>query len=364
MAADRLSPGLLRRLLDVEEHRSDRALLRAARDSSVTLPHLVLSLLEREGTTLGSGSSDELRRARQRAARYRDILTRARELADVRVLKGPSLAARYPAGVLRPVGDLDLVVADEAGLWRVAHAVLDAYPVEHLDLTLLRDDVRQHVMVGLSWPADDPLLDRDVKVELSTTALPGNGRDVPARRRLPDDPWLADLLTLAEEGLQRRFTPKDVVDVLVLIDAAHPVPDDAAIVAVARDNHLAPELAQLLARCSPVLPADRRDGLDAALACAVAEERARRAAQPDPADPSAVAATPEERLRAGQPVYGMVLRRATRPELTLSRLHTPEPDLTLLRTPVADALMVTGQLVDSHLYDRAQRALATLDGAR
>ncbi|NYT92311.1 hypothetical protein [Salinispora sp. H7-4] len=352
MIADGITIELLYRLLGLDEHRSLRALLRAAREASVALPHLVLSVAEHEGIVLGSGSADELRRARHRAAGYRHLLARAREAGEVRVVKGPSLADRYPPGLVRPVGDLDLVVADEVVLWRVVRAMLRDQPVEHIDISVLPAADAPHLMVALSRPADDPLLDRDVKVEVGTMAFGGNFVSVPLRPALPADTWLSDLLSLAEERFQREFTAKDAIDVLVLFGPSQPVADDVTLVASADRFLLAPELSELLTYTADRAAAAHLAQLAQTLSGAVARETTRRDAGIASVDGTT----------ATRPRYGMPLRRVPdRPSWERSHFHQAAPDLTLLRTPVLDALLVADELVDPELYERAQAELALLD---
>jgi hypothetical protein len=88
----------LYRLLDVAEHRSHRELVRRARNVSPRLPQLIVSAAARENVPLGTGTRDELRRARARAARYADLYDAVlAAVPAVRLTKGPSRAL-VPAG--------------------------------------------------------------------------------------------------------------------------------------------------------------------------------------------------------------------------------------------------------------------------
>ncbi|GAA2843839.1 hypothetical protein [Crossiella cryophila] len=343
---------LLHRLLGLPERETPRALLRAARAAARTLPHLVLSLAERDGLPLGTGSTDELRRARVRAETYRRFLGLVQAEAGVRVMKGPQLAQRYPADLLRPAGDLDLVAADEARLWLAARAVLAVRQVEDIDLTVFQHSGHRDVVIALAWPSEDPLLDRGYKIEISTMAFPGDGGAVPIRAALPADPWLADLLALAEERHQRDFHAKDVLDVLVLAGDA---PPGETVAAAAAGLYLAPELAELLdyaagfASLGPLAPTLER------LRAPAAAELARRARW-HPAEAGA-ADSVADRLATGRPVYGMPLRQVSgREDWPVAELREVAGS-TVLATPVADLLLVTGELVDPEQFTSVLRAL-------
>ncbi|MGW2376309.1 hypothetical protein [Kitasatospora sp. NPDC001683] len=358
---------LLHELLDVEDHWPPIVLLRNARAVRGHLPPLVLSVAELAGSAMGPGSRDELRRMRDRAALYERITADLDTVRGARVLKGPSLAARYPAGVLRPLGDLDVVVPDEAALWDAARLVLRDWPVDELDVSLLDDGGTRHLLVTLRWPAEDPMLDPEPKIEISTFAYPGEPGLVPMRATPPEDRLLADVLALAEERFQRPFTAKDRLDLAVVLASAEaPV---AALVAAAEHYHLAPELLELCesVRTVPSLRTGVPDELTAALAGPAARETDRRAAAgaPDaPAEgtdgPAWAGTSPEvaAALAAGQPVHGLLLRRPEQPGPDLlSRTRTVGAG-TLLATPIGDFLLVTGELVDPEQY---QAALAALD---
>ncbi|MFD8705152.1 hypothetical protein ACFV1W_21485 [Kitasatospora sp. NPDC059648] len=365
---------LLHELLDVEDHWPPIVLLRNARAVRGHLPPLVLSVAELAGSAMGPGSRDELRRMRDRAALYERITADLDTVRGARVLKGPSLAARYPAGVLRPLGDLDVVVPDEAALWDAARLVVRDWPVDELDVSLLDDGGTRHLLVTLRWPAEDPMLDPEPKIEISTFAYPGEPGLVPMRATPPEDRLLADVLALAEERFQRPFTAKDRLDLAVVLASAEaPV---VALVAAAEHYHLAPELLELCesVRTVPSLRARVPDELTAALAGPAARETDRRAAggAPDapvegrdgPAEgtegPAWAGTSPEvaAALAAGQPVHGLLLRRPEQPGPDLlSRTRTVGAG-TLLATPIGDFLLVTGELVDPEQY---QAALAALD---
>ncbi|HEX6344808.1 hypothetical protein [Umezawaea sp.] len=341
---------LLYRTLEVEEHESLRALLRKARSTAFTLPHLVLSVFEQEGVRLGSGSADELRRARGRAADYAAVVEHVSSEVRVDVMKGPALARRYPSGILRPAGDLDLVVPDEVALWRVARLVDALAPTTpEVSVSLLGGGPDRHVVASLTWPAADAVLDRDIRVDISTMAFPGDQAAVPVRAPLPPDPWLADLLSVTEERFQRAFTAKDVLDLVVLDDDA---PDDlASVVDAAARHRVAPELAELVSRAASVVDLRALAPLAGSLAPHAERELETRAAHG-----TGPGTDVPRRIAAGVPVYGMPLRVERRPEREVVAVRRAG-DAHLAATPFGDYLLVGSGLVDPLLHESALREL-------
>lgn len=350
MTTTPLDLALLHRLLGVPEHEGTYRLVRRAHHVSDTLSQLVVSLAVAEGAEAGSGSRDELRRARARAARYAELHAAVAASVAVRVVKGPSLAGHYPPGAVRPVGDLDLVVTGEAQLWQVAR-ILCEQGGEVAELTLLRHDERTHTVLAVRWPSPDPLMDEDLRVELSTAAFTGDLGAVPVRPELPADPLLADLLSVAEERFQRDFHGKDAVDLLVLLSTGQL--DTKAVVAAAEAFHLAPELSALVELLSVNADHPQLEPLTAALAVPAAAETTRRDDfRPDGQQPKGVVA----RLAASLPVWGMPLSTQPRDQ-EQSRLQEYAGAL-VARTPLGDFLLAAGELVDPDQYAAVLAALA------
>ncbi|HTI27395.1 MAG TPA: hypothetical protein VL652_40810 [Kutzneria sp.] len=344
--SDRLDFDLLRDLFGVRPGESDRAVIRAAATISSQLPQLVISVAAREGMPIGTGSADELRRARARADHYDLLYKEITAEVPARVLKGRSIAGCYPSDLVRPSADIDLLVPDEAALWAAALVVCGREDVERIEVALIRHGDRTHVVLGLAWPTEDPLLDRDLKVELSTLPLAGDYRWVPPSVDLPADATLADLLCIAEERFSREFTVRDVLDALMVFDHRPPQPDELAKVATER----APELLELLTKAHDVAEsAVLADCVEAVRAPADAELLRRAPA------PAETPRTVVERLANGLPVYGLLLRE-TRRDWPESRLHEVD-GLHLLCTPIADFLMVGGEVVAEEDYHAAMRAL-------
>ncbi|MFI9811344.1 nucleotidyltransferase family protein [Saccharothrix variisporea] len=357
-----LDLALCARLLGVDPDEHPRLLLRAAREQGWSLPVTVLSLLARDGVALGSGSGDELRRARARKAEYAGTVDAMVTATGGRVVKGPSLAELYPDGVDRAVGDIDFIVPDEAALWRAAAVVLDRHPVETINLSLFGQPERG-VLVVLEWQADDPVLDNDFKVEICTTPFAGDAAAVPVRSGLPADRRVADLLALGEERFQRPFSAKDLLDIAVVGGVERLAVDD--LVDAARRLLLAPELVELFDRAdeagvlgalAPALPG---------LRSAAEDERTRRAAWEPPPAPAEVDRIGEA-LASGRVVGGLLLRRtAWRSRLPGVHVHRYAGGA-LLITPLGDFMAVDDPLVDEDDYHAALAELARFDakGAR
>jgi hypothetical protein len=353
-----LTLGLLYDLLDVDPVLGPRELLAHARWTRGGLAPLALSLAAREGVPMGSGARDEFRRVARRGATYRELAGIVAGVPGARVVKGPSLARYYPEGIHRPSGDLDVVVPDEPALWQVLADVLDRYPGQEAVYTELPTPAGLHRLVAVSWPAEDPLLDGDYKVEVSTFAFAGEHGLVPVRAPLPADQVHADVLSLAEERFQRPFTVKDSLD-LALVLTSPQAPSLPELADAAAAYHLAPELLRLCERTAehpalaPVIPSE----LTHALQAPATDELRRRAALPTPHSGSLDDL--DARHAAGLPLYGMQLTAPLRQGTGDHVQHHRPDDCVIARTPVADFLMVTGELVDPGRYARALAYLET-----
>ncbi|GAA1329865.1 nucleotidyltransferase family protein [Saccharothrix algeriensis] len=348
---------LCARALGVDEDGDPDVLLAAARCRGWTLPMLLLSLYERDGHVLGSGARDELRRARRRRDAYGRVVAALAAETGARVLKGPSLAGHYPPGLLRPVGDLDVVVADEDELWRAVRAVRGAAPVADMHVSLYGHPDR-HLLVQLTWPGDDPLLDRHHSVELSTAAFAGGVGPVRVRAELPEDPVVADLLALAEERFQRPYGLKDAVDTAVLGGLPACAAVAADLVAAAERWRVAPELLELLEFTTALVDPGCLGGLVEPLGAAAERERERRGAWTPPSAPAGADAMTRA-LVEGRPVGGLLLREPPAPRR--SSVVRAYPGGALLASPVGDYLLVDQPLVTQDQYDEAVARLPLLD---
>jgi hypothetical protein len=336
-------------LLNVDAAEPLYELVRAARADGQSLVHLLLSVIDRDGIALGSGARDELARACDRAAEYRMIHSAVHRVTDVRVVKGPSLGRHYPDGLLRPVGDLDLVVADEERLWQAVRAITETVAVEHIDVSLFGQQ-RRHIFAVLSWSAKDPLLDPECSVDISTAAFGGDLKAVGCRPELPDDPLIADLLSLAEERFQRPFTVKDIIDVLILSGLDFPPAKETMNAADALQ--LAPELRELLVTASEHVALGPLSDVIPLADDSAEREMARRSAA------EAVGAMADD-----PPLHGFLLQRTPwRNDLERAVRHDFAGG-TLLRVPVGDYLLTSREVVPRAQFHAAMAALSALGGS-
>ncbi|MFJ3825467.1 hypothetical protein [Streptomyces nodosus] len=352
VTAPEITLDLLFGLLDCDPSDGLAKLVHNARVAHYTLPALVLSVLENEGVDLGITAGAELRRARHRAARYAGVLADLPDDGEVVPLKGPSLAQLYPPGVLRSQGDVDLLARDESRLWQTVTR-LAADESSQIWVTVMGAEPAWNVLVTMVWQTDEPIVDHEYRVELTTAALLGDFDRVRVRTTLPTDPVLAALVCLTEEGLQRPFHPRDALDLYVLQPR---LPAAADIAAVVEEFHLAPELLGLGRYTSRVLPQ-----CDVAELMRVLAEPARRELDRRENLPAAVAPVElRDVVRCGQPAQGLLLRRRIRTDLATARTHW-SGDQAVLHTPVGDYLLVAGKLVAEEDFESALTVLRTCD---
>ncbi|MDX6764687.1 hypothetical protein SIN09_36235, partial [Streptomyces sp. F8] len=267
---------LLYRLLDADPAAGPAELLHRAR-AGRHLPHLVLSVLERDGVRMGGPARAELARARARADRYARLAAGLARSTGVRAIGGLPLAGYYPAGLLRPLEALDLVAPDEAALWQAVIRLVTDHPVEHIGVALLGERPH-HTAVTLHWPAQDPLVDPWYRVRLSTAALPGDGRSVPVRPYLVADDHVECLIALAESRLGEPALPPGpltLLDVAGLTGRPFEAAEAAAVLGAYR---LAPEAAALLDHAAEHFPLGPLAAVRAALTPQLAAEHRRREA--------------------------------------------------------------------------------------
>lgn len=342
---------LLYRLLDIDPEEPVRRLVQKARVSRSMLAVLVLSVAERDGHRLGSGAADEVRRARSRADEYRRLAAEFDE-PGVRTVKGPGIAGLYPAGLVRPSVDLDVIVPDEGQLWRLAARVRAGRDVQEITVTVLLHGVARHLAVGLKWPSEDPLLDPDHCVELGTLAYEGDLDTVPPRPGLPEEQVLTDLLALAEERFQRPFDVKDLLDLAVLVGGGNV--ELTAAVRTAAEFRLAPELREACLLAAVRLGDPTFDRLAEMLAAPAAQERERRR-------PGVVGQTLRRQAREllgagsapGAPMLGGVPLPPTTADPPATATYRGINGGVVLSCPLGDFLLTNQELVSEELYDSA-----------
>lgn len=349
--SDDLHLPLLYRLLDIDPEEPVRRLVQKARVSRSMLGALVLSVAERDGHRLGTGAADEVRRARRRADEYRRLAAELDE-PGVRSVKGLGIAERYPAGLVRPSVDLDLIVPDEDRLWRLAARLRASRDVQEITVTVLVHGGVRHVAVGLKWPSEDPLLDPDLCVELGTLAYEGDLDTVPPRAGLPEEQGLTDLLALAEERFQRPFDVKDMLDLAVLVGGGNV--DLSAAVQTATEFRLSPELREGSLLAAAQLGDPTFDRLAEMLAAPATQEQERRR-------PGVVGDTLRRQIREllgadsapGAPMLGGVPLPPTTADPPVEAIYRGIDGGVVLSCPLGDFLLTNQQLVSEELYNSA-----------
>ncbi|MET1075762.1 MAG: hypothetical protein ABWY11_24140 [Umezawaea sp.] len=177
---------------------------------------------------------------------------------------------------------------------------------------------------------------------------------MPVRRDLPGDPVLADLLCVAEEGVQRAYHRRDALDLYVLVGAASLDPADVVDAAAALG--LAPELLALVEYTEDQLPVPEASAWLPLLRPEAERESKRRAGHPAPAPTTTTA----DALTAGGVLHGMPLGGAATHTGDEVLLHG-YGDEVLALTPIGDYLLVSGAIVSRDLVDAA---LAERDALR
>jgi hypothetical protein len=202
------------------------------------------------------------------------------------------------------------------------------------------------LVVAMKWPADEPELDKPMGADISTCAFSGNMVTVPVRPEPPDDTDICSLFAVAEERFQRRFSRKDMLDLVVLadvLDRRFGAELPAVVADTAHELKLAPELAKLLRRTLEWvdLP-DVWAQVGSALAPVAAAEKARRRA-----GPSGI-----PRLRFGFPLDDV-------PSPTLAVRLREFDGTDLITTPIGTCLLVDSPTIPAELH-AAALAHATL----
>ena len=193
----------------------DAGLLDAARAPDHKLAVTLLSCWAEEGGDVDPEHRAELAVHRHRTDRYARVWSKLRAVAPAaHLVKGPRIAARYPDGVLRAAGDLDVVDPDQAELWHAAASLVDdGWQVEAFTVLPHRDG--HDLLMSVQHESDTTLAD-PYEVELRTPDVaPGLGRPSLSFRG-PLDPVAPSIVALVAERLERPFTSRDVLDLGVL----------------------------------------------------------------------------------------------------------------------------------------------------
>jgi hypothetical protein len=197
--------------------------LRTARDGRHKLAGTLLSLWEAGGEELTDAQRAELRLARERVEHYRQVWEHLKEHApDAFLLKGATVAALYPPGILRSAGDLDVICPRHADLWACARHLADTgWELEALTVgpALPGDTVSPHLGAEFRKPPPDPSQD-PLAVGLFTAEIVTDVHG-PARRlaRPPGSPLAASAVALVAERWERPFRSRDFLDLALLLGA-------------------------------------------------------------------------------------------------------------------------------------------------
>lgn len=298
--------------------------LYAASEPAHKLGPVLLSAWEAQGHDIGPAARAQLEALRRTASRRTGLVAELDETAGgITVVKGPSLAARYPDGWVRHYVDLDLCLADEGKLFAV-WAWLAEHGFEPASVGTFRSSGRTNWAVSMVGPSPTPYAEPPEYVDLQTYDLYGHppalpSRDVTGTGGLPaaDVQAVHDVLAILEERFQRPFSTRDLLDVVVCYDALSQ-PARERLPALVEANGLAPEWVALLGMIGdpgalglPVaapLPGERLRGLASRRATALrdlrrARTRARQRLQRRllgldvPKQPHGHAEPPQARLR-------------------------------------------------------------------
>jgi hypothetical protein len=306
-----------------------------------------LSTVVARGGELSPAAREHLDRAGRRVAALHRTGAELAAAHGVTVIKGAAIAARMPAGVLRNSGDADVVAPDEAALWRCVLDLRERCGAVPQGVNVLDSAAGRDLVVALKWPAEEPDLDKPLGADVATCAFCGDMTAVPVRRATPADQDVCSLFAVAEERFQRRYSRKDMLDLVVLAEvlAERFGPDLAGLVAdTAAELRLAPELRKLIGKTTEWVPLPPEwTAVASALDPVVAREKERRRAT----------AEPVTRLRFGYP-----LDERDCGELAV-RAH-PFDGGELISTPVGTCLLVDSPTIPAGLLAAAERRAGEL----
>ncbi|MFC0039938.1 hypothetical protein [Actinomadura rayongensis] len=335
---------LLARLLGLPEGTGLRRMFVTALDPGAKLAEPVLSVARAAGTDIGEIGAAWLALTTRRKDFYARVLAELTERCPgLTVLKGPAIDAFYPDDVIRGRVDLDVCAPDVPSLWDLAGHVrrraADLGPglePKEANVSVLTRGAERAVFAGLSWTSPHTALDSVYRVELSTLPFLGDRAAVPPRPGLPASGWTLQLLLVAEEQFQRAVGARDVLDVLMILDAAGAPPDDAWIAATTAAR-LAPEVAALLAAAADAVDGRAGAGHLRAAALAMAarlaphadRERRRREGVRDPGEHGTLEYgvplddRPADGERLDRHDFGSILRGPLGSHLLVSDLEVP-----------------------------------------
>ncbi|WP_328744038.1 nucleotidyltransferase family protein [Streptomyces sp. NBC_00285] len=210
-------------LLKAKPRSARDTVLRTARDSQHKLAGTLLSLWAAAGEELTVDQAAELRLAQERIEHYRRLWEQLQEHApDAFLLKGMTIAALYPPGVLRSAGDLDVICPRHDDLWACArHLAATGWELEAFTVGPAHpgDTVSPHLGAEFRKPAPDPSQD-PYAVGLFTAEIVTDVHGPPRQlARPPGSPLAASTVALVAERWERRFRSRDLLDLVLLLGA-------------------------------------------------------------------------------------------------------------------------------------------------
>lgn len=342
---ENINLNLMHELMESPEEDGLSELVFAARKIHYTLPYTVLSIIEKEGGRMGEASRNELKRARDRQLFFENFGYSMESKYGVRILKGVHLASLYPDKILRSQGDLDIVVDSEKKLWECAKEVSNTFPVERVDLSVIEGHGTLDWMISLVWPAEDPLNDPNLRVEISTVSLVGNLNTIHPKKVIHDNKYVAAAIALAEEGLQREPHPRDILDCLALAGISSIDVDTLETQII--DNNLSPEFSTLLEKSSEYGDLGYLGSLIKKLSDSKDKEIKRRVLEKD--------SWPFVRIRYGMPLDNKLSDLKVMNTDSASFSNTAAGDI--VHTPLGNFLLTSKEEVSRHEYETAIKYL-------
>jgi hypothetical protein len=319
------------------------------------LPTWLSSVIARGGS-IGSAATEYLDRISRRVGTLHRVGAELAAAHQVSVIKGAKIAHRMPTGLLRNSGDTDIVAQDQQALWKCVLDLRERYAAVPQGVNVLSSGESLHVVVAMKWPAEASFLDKPMGADICTCAFCGDMKSVPVRTYLPEDDDLCSLFAVAEERFQRKFSRKDMLDLVVLADALDERFGDqlpGLVADTASQLNLAPELLRLIRKTTEwvELPAGWTK-VELALEPAATAEKDRRT-KAISGTGIHVSGTGIHRLR-----FGFPLDDIPAPDLAV-RLHE-FGDTHLMSTPLGTCLLVDTPTIPAGLITEATERARSL----
>jgi hypothetical protein len=307
-----------------------------------------LSTVVARDIPISAGAQEYLERVQRRVATLHDVGAQVRDRTGVTVIKGERIARHLPPWLLRNSGDADLIADDEQMLWRAVTDVRDSYGAITQSVSVLRTTTEQHFVIAMKWPAEEPLLDKPLGVDVATCAFCGDvAVGAPIRTTMSHDEDIRELHTVAEERFQRKFSVKDLLDFLVLSRRLDQRLDQTLaqrIVAETMELRRTPELLSLIAKTRSWVDLGAHwDGIEQALASAAPAEKVRRAERAD---------------ELPTVYYGYPLDTTPYPGV-VAEFHRID-GLDFATTPIGTCLLLSGEELTLAELERAHQVAASL----